>query len=949
MKKRITKISLFLAVLILAVVFVGKISVAAAPQAVSGWAWSDNIGWISFNSQNAQAVSTVPFGVTLSDTKVFSGYAWSDNIGWVKFDPAFTGPSGAADRFGAKFVGNDVKGWARACSGMSNPVTCTDPVVNTPPPASPSPSRPYHLNSIASSADGTKLAIVNSNGITGGYIYTSTDSGATFVERLGSGARYWDKIVSSSDGMKLLATTILNSSNDPATADGVYISIDGGVTWNKQIGLGDHPWTSAASSADGSKLFVVDYKRIGGNGESMFYSFDSGATWNTSNSTIRWLGRFNIMRKNGIASSADGNKLAAIDVILADDSGRIFTSTNSGITWNQTSAPQIEWTGISSSPDGTKLVAWGVSNSTTISPPPAYVYTSSDSGVTWIRRTTPGGTNVTPLVHIVMSSDGTKLAAVAGWRLYISSDSGVTWVEAPNSQPGDGTTGSYTDVAISADGTNVFALASYGYIYTTALGLILPTITLPPPPPPPTPATGAAAGWDGWIGFSGLGANGVHLGANGKDITGYAWGSNVVGWVAFNLSIGTTAPATSITPTILANDKTGLTGNRFFPTDNITLSWNSVGDPADCKEYNESSGSKVLVGSPFTSGDSFNGTLSLGAKPAGTSLKYSITCTKPGVPDGTAVVAFNVVAPLSATCSVSPSAVDLVSNGSVTWTGVISGGVAPFTYLWNGDAPLNGKTTNPVTVTYPNDTTLGFKSGQITVSDSSDPPQSVSQKNCSNGVTVTDTRCDFALSVNPSNLKLSFVGNAAATASTNVKVLATNCTSPVTITVPPYIPPVPPVAPPPITGVTIIPDPNNPLDPPIVIVTGGPTGGTSKTVDIPGGLPPDVTITPNVNPALPPTIVVNNPNLPNLVVIVVELKDPVTGQPITQLNPANFLAGVNLVLTVNKPIPAGIPITLPVVAVGTTIDIITGLPVALNRNINIKINSVIIKPTFDEI
>jgi len=53
---------------------------------------------------------------------------------------------------------------------------------------------------IASSADGSKLAAVD-----GGYIYTSTDSGATWTEQTAAGSRGWNSIAMSSDGSKLAA------------------------------------------------------------------------------------------------------------------------------------------------------------------------------------------------------------------------------------------------------------------------------------------------------------------------------------------------------------------------------------------------------------------------------------------------------------------------------------------------------------------------------------------------------------------------------------------------------------------------------------------------------------------------------------------------------------------------------------------------------------------------
>jgi len=46
---------------------------------LSGWAWSDTYGWISFSG------STPDYGVTIDDAGNWSGWAWNDIIGWISF------------------------------------------------------------------------------------------------------------------------------------------------------------------------------------------------------------------------------------------------------------------------------------------------------------------------------------------------------------------------------------------------------------------------------------------------------------------------------------------------------------------------------------------------------------------------------------------------------------------------------------------------------------------------------------------------------------------------------------------------------------------------------------------------------------------------------------------------------------------------------------------------
>lgn len=56
---------------------------------LSGWAWSDAIGWISFSG------SAPDYRVVIDpNTGIFSGWAWNDVIGWISFCGNTTGGSG---------------------------------------------------------------------------------------------------------------------------------------------------------------------------------------------------------------------------------------------------------------------------------------------------------------------------------------------------------------------------------------------------------------------------------------------------------------------------------------------------------------------------------------------------------------------------------------------------------------------------------------------------------------------------------------------------------------------------------------------------------------------------------------------------------------------------------------------------------------------------------------
>ncbi len=100
---------------------------------VYGWAWSDNIGWISFSCGNCDSDfdgnldggscgsgSSADYGVDVDVfTGLFSGYAWSENIGWISFEPADVNVADCPDSPASCQAEIDlstrvVSGWAKA-------------------------------------------------------------------------------------------------------------------------------------------------------------------------------------------------------------------------------------------------------------------------------------------------------------------------------------------------------------------------------------------------------------------------------------------------------------------------------------------------------------------------------------------------------------------------------------------------------------------------------------------------------------------------------------------------------------------------------------------------------------------------------------------------------------------------------------------------------------------
>jgi PKD repeat protein len=105
---------------------------AGENENVAGWAWSENVGWISFNSLNCDTngdgksdgsppgcppagTSIANYGVNLDpSTKIFSGYAWSEHIGWITFNEAELSGCPSPPCRAWLDSENKVHGWAKA-------------------------------------------------------------------------------------------------------------------------------------------------------------------------------------------------------------------------------------------------------------------------------------------------------------------------------------------------------------------------------------------------------------------------------------------------------------------------------------------------------------------------------------------------------------------------------------------------------------------------------------------------------------------------------------------------------------------------------------------------------------------------------------------------------------------------------------------------------------------
>jgi len=275
-------------------------------------------------------------------------------------------------------------------------------------------------SAVASSADGIKLVALVNNG----PLYTSTDSGATWIAR--DANRAWKAVASSADGTNLVAVV---------TNGQIYTSADSGVTWTPRDS--NRVWQSVASSSDGINLVAAV------SGGQIYTSADAGATWTPRETNRSW---------RGVASSADGTRLVAVVSF-----GLIYRSVDSGVSWTATAAPSTRWASVASSADGVKLAASAEFGTVAI-------YGSSDSGATWTPRLTNASGN-----SVASSADGNTLiagnnaTASGNPTLSVSTDAGATWTTRDTSL-------NWPAVALSTDGTKVLAAPLNAQLLTSADG-----------------------------------------------------------------------------------------------------------------------------------------------------------------------------------------------------------------------------------------------------------------------------------------------------------------------------------------------------------------------------------------------------------------------------------------------------------------------------------------------
>jgi photosystem II stability/assembly factor-like uncharacterized protein len=304
----------------------------------------------------------------------------------------------------------------------------------------------------------------------GEYIWISTDSGANWSAYMTDTLRFWSCISISADGTTIVAGDTgyrySNTKNSLMTADGgyIWISTNSGATWTKQVAMGSRIWLSITMKTDGSQMsataidgniFTTTLNAQSADIAASIQSYTSGTPNIVGTVTkLSYLFDIAIMIRTdsgnwtGIACSNNGSKLA-----ICTNGGAIFVSSDYGTTWTA-NLFYGKWSSITTNASATTLIVTSQVNSV--------IYVSTDFGNTWLQRMTDVTSDWN---SSAISNDGQKIAVSSSSYVYVSLDGGQTFtakLTAPQSK-------TFWNVRTSDNGdimvVSLFQL--YGYIYVS--------------------------------------------------------------------------------------------------------------------------------------------------------------------------------------------------------------------------------------------------------------------------------------------------------------------------------------------------------------------------------------------------------------------------------------------------------------------------------------------------
>ncbi len=179
----------------------------------------------------------------------------------------------------------------------------------------------------------------------GDGIYKSTDAGATWSQIGLQATQYISRIVVDPSNSQRIFVGAMGRLFDTNPERGLYLSTDGGLTWNKKLFISDSTGCIdvAINPQQPSIVYAAMWERTrrpdrelyGGSTSGLYRSTDGGETWTQLTNGIPH--NSNTVGRIGIAISKSSPNI--IYAVYADDVGYfagLFKSTNGGDSWTRT-------------------------------------------------------------------------------------------------------------------------------------------------------------------------------------------------------------------------------------------------------------------------------------------------------------------------------------------------------------------------------------------------------------------------------------------------------------------------------------------------------------------------------------------------------------------------------------------------------------------------------------
>lgn len=240
----------------------------------------------------------------------------------------------------------------------------------------------------------------------GGGLYTSTDRGASWTPvtspDVNLAGRDYESVTISQDGLRIGAVI----QNGP-----LVLSNDGGATWTSPTigGKAAHWWRAIDSSADGSVIVAADQ------GDTVVYlSTDAGTTWTALTVMVGEPAAPMYEGWYRVKISADGNTIAVAANSFGSGvpGGGIYVSHNRGQTWTRGLTLTADYSALAMTADGQSIAA-SVSNPNTAgTAATGGILLSTNGGASFTQLTMPG--TDTDWRAIAMSANGARMAAATG-------------------------------------------------------------------------------------------------------------------------------------------------------------------------------------------------------------------------------------------------------------------------------------------------------------------------------------------------------------------------------------------------------------------------------------------------------------------------------------------------------------------------------------------------------